>query len=157
MAPSPQQGNNYLIYKYLLFLLCCERLSHPWKPQGPSPYLSSGWHTDLILVFFPWTSHVCGVSNPLMCVGFLYIHNEICFSPVNLFCVNVIPKLARKTSKGRRKVYVSCPAPSLLISRQGPEPQREGLRPRGERRRRGSGVRKCGGQQRWWKLQRPAA
>ena len=58
MVPSPWQGK-HLILKHLFFLSSSyEWLSRPWNPQASSPFLSSGWYTNLILGFCLWTSHV---------------------------------------------------------------------------------------------------
>lgn len=94
---SIQQGKHLITNYVLFFSLSCEWPSCPWKAQPLTPFLSSGWHKDLILPFCLWTSCVCGTSNPLLYVGFLHLSNKIWFSSASLFYVNLILRLGRWT------------------------------------------------------------
>ena len=68
-----------LISEPLLFSSSCKLHSSSLKPQAPIPFLHLRWHKCLILPFWLWTSHICGVSDSLVYVGFLCIRNKLVF------------------------------------------------------------------------------
>lgn len=56
MASSIWQDRRLITKHLVRFLSPCEWPSCPWKPQAPTPFLSSEWCVYLILAFCLWAS-----------------------------------------------------------------------------------------------------